>query len=290
MSKAIAIFLVIFFCRDVSCAEICEEIIAPMCRGLIPYNMTKMPNMFGHTTQAQAYRRMERYWSGMDLPCSNNFRLTICGVFFPQCESGDGYVTTKLPCREGCLYAKRECRKSFKQLNMKWPSKVLKCKKLSRKKSKNCVKPYPKVKTPPVPQYLYCEPNQIEMCNGFNIGKGSLPNFFQQGKPNEVATEMENYRLLLRSNCSPNLRFFICGVYKPFCPSNNRPIVLPCRELCQEVKQSCESIYRKLYNGMRWPSKFQCHRYPLSNSTMMPCKMSDVITDDDEEPFIPTRN
>ncbi|OWF37022.1 Frizzled-5 [Mizuhopecten yessoensis] len=126
------------------------------------------------------------------------------------------------------------------------------------------------------------------MCNGFNIGKGSLPNFFQQGDPKMIAKEMENFRLLLRSNCSPDLRFFMCGVYKPFCPSNNRPIVLPCRELCEEVKMSCAAKYRELYNGLRWPSKFQCHRYPFSNSTRMPCKLRDVIDADDDQPFIPT--
>lgn len=232
---------------------------------------------------------MERYWSGMDLPCSNNFRATVCGVFFPKCESVGGAVTIQLPCRESCVYAKRECKATFKSLHTQWPSKVLKCKKLNRRKSKICVKPYPKLKKIPTPQYLYCEPNQIEMCNGFNIAKGSLPNFFQQGDAKKIAIEMENYRLLLRSNCSPNLRFFICGVYKPFCVSNNRPVVLPCRELCEEVKQACGAKYKELYYGLRWPSKFQCHRFPAVNSTIIPCKMTDVITDEDEEQFIPRR-
>ncbi|KAH9508078.1 hypothetical protein Btru_052772 [Bulinus truncatus] len=29
----------------------CEEIILPMCKGLVPYTHTKLPNQFNHTTQ-----------------------------------------------------------------------------------------------------------------------------------------------------------------------------------------------------------------------------------------------
>lgn len=283
--KAILVLLVAVLYREITGDDQCEEILAPMCRGFLRYRKTKMPNMFGHTTQAQAYRRMERYWANMDLSCSNNFRSTICGVYFPECKTKGTTVSVKLPCREGCLYAKKECRRAFSSYNMAWPTKVLKCKQLPRKKSKNCVKPYKKLKKPRDRQHNFCQPNQIELCNGFNISKVSLPNFFQQDDPQMISTELENYRQLLRSNCSPNLRFFICGVYQSWCPSNNRPIVLPCRQVCEEVKASCEATYRRLYNGLKWPAKFQCHRYPLPNSTVYPCKASDTITPDDEVPF-----
>ena len=33
----------------------CEVVQVPMCKGLINYNMTKLPNKFGHQTQAEVY-------------------------------------------------------------------------------------------------------------------------------------------------------------------------------------------------------------------------------------------
>ena len=34
----------------------CEEIHVPMCKGLVGYTRTKLPNRFNHTTQLQVYR------------------------------------------------------------------------------------------------------------------------------------------------------------------------------------------------------------------------------------------
>lgn len=33
-----------------------EEIMLPMCRNFLPYELTKLPNGFGHVTQVEVYR------------------------------------------------------------------------------------------------------------------------------------------------------------------------------------------------------------------------------------------
>ena len=33
----------------------CEEVLVPMCRGLVDYNFTRLPNRFNHTTQNQVF-------------------------------------------------------------------------------------------------------------------------------------------------------------------------------------------------------------------------------------------
>lgn len=33
----------------------CEEVLVPMCRGLVDYNFTRLPNRFNHTTQTQVF-------------------------------------------------------------------------------------------------------------------------------------------------------------------------------------------------------------------------------------------
>lgn len=33
-----------------------QEIMLPMCRGFLPYNVTRLPNSFGHMTQVEVYR------------------------------------------------------------------------------------------------------------------------------------------------------------------------------------------------------------------------------------------
>ena len=48
----LAITMVIFRCYG---DEECEEVVVPLCRGLVGYTHTRLPNRFGHVTQEQVY-------------------------------------------------------------------------------------------------------------------------------------------------------------------------------------------------------------------------------------------
>merc|ERR1712110_1071012 len=101
--------------------------------------------------------------------------------------------------------------------------------------------------------------------------------------------EMAQYQPLIDSGCSNKLKFFLCGAYMPFCvPGTSQitgqgtsdsgspqtqvqvqpdvPFVVPCRELCQEVHDSCSGEYLQRTGGLPWPGKLHCHRYPSYTS------------------------
>ncbi|XP_062618436.1 frizzled-6-like [Saccostrea cucullata] len=238
----------------------CEEVMVPMCRGLVGYTHTRLPNRFGHTTQVQVYRAIERYWPFMDSDCHKNFRLTVCGTFLPKCMPGSN--TTELPCRETCFSAKRGCSKKLKQGGSKWPNKQLKCNRFRRKRQGSCLKPVPRRLTPRPLRYAYCERNTFRVCENLSPPIRTLPNMFLQSDERLIEIEMNQYRPLLQTQCHENLQFLLCGTFAPFCQSDQQPFVQPCRETCEAVKTACLETFRGLYGGLPWPAKLQCHRYP----------------------------
>lgn len=245
---------------NVSVGEECEEIMVPMCRGLVGYTHTKLPNKLKHKHQRQVYRFLEPIWPFMDRKCSNNLRQFACGITLPKCTMLGNKTHIELPCKESCFYSKKECTKDMKKLGLKWPKK-LKCKGLRRKKQKGCMKPSPKLKKPHAPKFAYCQKNTFPMCENVTFDIGTLPNMFHQSTKSEIFIELDQYRMLAESGCHKDIWFLLCGIFRPYCIAHN-PFTVPCRETCEEVRSSCESTYRKLYGGLRWPAKLQCHRYP----------------------------
>ena len=153
----------------------------------------------------------------------------------------------------------------MKKLRSKWP-KEFKCKKLpSKKNSDTCIR---SVIEPPRGErmnHMFCTPNTLPLCQNMTFTSGSLPNMFRQGSVDEIGQEMEFYRPLIDSACSPQLPFFLCGTYMPFCIRTEDPLAMPCRELCEMVKAECSDDFRRLYGGLPWPQKLQCHLYPESS-------------------------
>ncbi|XP_067653914.1 uncharacterized protein [Haliotis asinina] len=251
----------------------CELIQVPMCRGMIGYSHTRLPNQFGHTTQLQVYRALEYMWPFMDIGCSVDFRTTACGYHLPKCTPGESEL--QLPCKETCNRARR-CNVRMRQLQSQWPSEF-KCRTLTSHRQGRCVPPKQRGESCHQ-RHLTCERNPIPLCQNLTFSQGSLPNMFLQCKVEEIEAEMQQFQDLLRTNCSPHLRFFMCGIYMPYCVRAETPFALPCREICEDVRQSCERVYRRLTGGLPWPSKFQCHRYPQSTNVHQVCASpSDVV-------------
>jgi len=209
-------------------------------------------------------RFLEPIWQFMDRGCSNNLRLLACGMALPKCTQKGNTTSVELPCKETCFYAKKGCSKDMKSLGFKWPRK-LKCKKLRRKRQKMCLRPHPRLKGKRRPNYAYCQRNTFPMCQNLTFEIGTLPNMFWQDEESEILTEIEQYRPLAETQCHEDLWFLICGIFRPYCIASN-PLTLPCREICEEVRSSCEKQYKKLYGGLRWPAKLQCHRYSAASS------------------------
>ncbi|XP_059141327.1 atrial natriuretic peptide-converting enzyme-like [Physella acuta] len=246
--------------------SMCEEIFLPMCKGLVPYTHTRLPNTFNHTTQMEVFRHISHMSVYLDFSCSKNLRLMVCSLYLPKCKGRQPGIG---PCKSTCMQAKKGCEKPLNEfLGLKWEDKF-DCSGLSNKKclkavkDENCSDKYPT-----------CVKNSvIKTCANLTFTMGTLPNMFGQCLVNEINAEIDQYDKLVASNCHPSLRFFLCGVYAPFCGRTDVPPTFPCRELCHEVRTACEKTYRQLYHGLPWPSKFQCHRYTASDSTSNRCAM-----------------
>ncbi|XP_050399430.1 secreted frizzled-related protein 4 [Patella vulgata] len=248
----------------------CETIFLPMCRGLVGYRRTHLPNQFGHTTQMQVYRSLEYLWPFMDIGCSRNFRVLACGMYLPKCPGNTGVEGGLKPCKETCRRARR-CRTKMRELQSEWPTDF-NCNTLLPRKSKKCIPP---VSERPrcANQHVTCQRNEHDFCQGLNFPLGMLPNMFLQCSKQDIHRELDEYRVLIDSGCSEHLAFLLCGIYQPFCTRAENPFALPCREICELVKSDCESTYSRLFGGLPWPGKLQCHRYPLSTDELWLCAM-----------------
>ena len=109
---------------------------------------------------------------------------------------------------------------------------------------------------------------------------------YPQNNLDEIGVEMQQYTSMIESGCSTRLPFLLCGAFMPFCingPSQDQPYVVPCREVCQQVRHDCRRQFHDAWGGLPWPSKLHCHRYPSHTSnylqednTTVPCAMPPV--------------
>jgi hypothetical protein len=244
----------------------CEEIYLPMCKGLVPYTLTKLPNQFNHTSQLQVYRALEPLWAYMDHSCSRNMRLLICATYLPKCS---GKQPAMGPCKKTCMQAKKKCAEPLKELMaLDWADRF-ECKSLP---SGKCIKPVKEGKCRH--EHTNCIKNSaLNVCANLTFTWGTLPNMFGQCNIEELNTEIQYFDALVATNCHLNLKFLLCGVYSPFCVRNEVPFTFPCREICDEIRKACEPHYKRLYHRLPWPQKLQCHRYPTSETKEIECVM-----------------
>lgn len=100
-----------------------------------------------------------------------------------------------------------------------------------------------------------CKPLTILMCRGLHYNMTLFPNFFNQTQA-EASSEIVQFSPLVRYGCSTELPLLLCFLYAPPC---NVPR-LPCRELCNRVKNSCLPVLTEF--GIPWPTSIACDKFP----------------------------
>ena len=107
-----------------------------------------------------------------------------------------------------------------------------------------------------------CEPlNNSSMCHGLGYSLVQMPNYFKYETQKEAEERIEDYTQLVNVDCSPSLQFFLCVLYVPPCVINMNHIILPCREVCEEVRRGCEP--KLIAAGYPWPPIMACKQFPL---------------------------
>lgn len=207
-------------------------------------------------------------WAMIDRGCSDNLRLLACSLYLPKCDGPRR--AGQEPCANTCKMTQRVCQPRLEELGYTWPA-AFDCDALPKR---GCIRHLAQHNTCDRP-YTLCERIDLPMCQNVSFTVGMIPNMFGQCHHSQIITEMEQFQPLLDSNCSPNLRFFLCGVYMPFCTHTEGQQSLPCQEVCTEVRVACGPTYTRLSGGLPWPNKFQCHRYPSAANTDNTCVMPD---------------
>jgi len=103
------------------------------------------------------------------------------------------------------------------------------------------------------------------MCKEIGYNLTRLPNQFNHETQDEAGLEVHQFWPLVKIQCSPDLRFFLCSMYTPIClPSYTRPLPA-CRSLCERAKLGCLPVMQKY--GFEWPKRMSCSKLPEYGGT-----------------------
>ena len=97
----------------------CEPITISICKN-IPYNMTIMPNLIGHTKQEEAGLEVHQFAPLVKIGCSPDLQLFLCSLYVPVCTILEQPIP---PCRSLCESA-RICETLMKTYNFNWPENL----------------------------------------------------------------------------------------------------------------------------------------------------------------------
>lgn len=111
-----------------------------------------------------------------------------------------------------------------------------------------------------------CEPlntDILRLCKDIAYNETRFPNFMKQKTQQEAAADTDLYLPLIRINCSPVLKLFLCSLYAPPCIRNYPGTLKPCREMCEKAKMGCEDYMKRL--SFSWPEYIDCLNFPSFN-------------------------
>ncbi len=112
-----------------------------------------------------------------------------------------------------------------------------------------------------VPDHGRCEAITIPLCKDIPYNQTIMPNLLNHQKQDDAGLEVHQFFPLVKVQCSPYLKFFLCTVYVPVCTVLDEAIP-PCRSLCHQARDGCESLMNKF--GFQWPESLDCGKFPMS--------------------------
>ncbi|XP_026867747.1 frizzled-3b isoform X1 [Electrophorus electricus] len=104
-----------------------------------------------------------------------------------------------------------------------------------------------------------CEPIGLRMCQNLPYNITFMPNLLEHYDQQTAALAMEPFHPMVKLQCSPALRPFLCSLYAPVCAEYGR-VALPCRALCTHSRRDCQKLMDMF--GVSWPEEMDCNRFP----------------------------
>ena len=98
------------------------------------------------------------------------------------------------------------------------------------------------------------------MCSDISYKQTIFPNILGHKTQEQAALEMSQFFPLLKVQCSPYLKYFLCSTYVPSCSPLHSSGLPPCRQLCERARDGCLPILHNF--GMLWPEQFNCSNFP----------------------------
>ncbi|XP_032807290.2 frizzled-2-like [Petromyzon marinus] len=114
-----------------------------------------------------------------------------------------------------------------------------------------------------VPEHGFCQPISIPLCTDIAYNQTIMPNLLGHTNQEDAGLEVHQFYPLVKVQCSPDLKFFLCSMYAPVCTVLEEAIP-PCRSLCERARQGCETLMNKF--GFQWPERLRCENFPVQGS------------------------
>ncbi|XP_037111573.1 frizzled-2 [Syngnathus acus] len=111
-----------------------------------------------------------------------------------------------------------------------------------------------------IPEHGFCQPISIPLCNDIAYNQTIMPNLVGHYNQDDAGLEVHQFYPLVKVQCSPDLKFFLCSMYAPVCTVLEKAIP-PCRSICERAKQGCEALMNKF--GFQWPDRLRCENFPV---------------------------
>ncbi|XP_077158013.1 atrial natriuretic peptide-converting enzyme isoform X1 [Paroedura picta] len=129
-----------------------------------------------------------------------------------------------------------------------------------------------------------CEPITLELCMNLPYNYTHFPNYLGHRTQKEASISWESslFPALVQTNCYKYLMFFACTILVPKCNPQTNQRIPPCRALCEQSKERCESVLGIV--GLQWPEDTDCTQFPEENSGNQTC----LTPDEDVEECSPS--
>ncbi|KAK5614958.1 hypothetical protein CRENBAI_008351 [Crenichthys baileyi] len=219
----------------------CKPVTASFCQG-VGYKTTLYPS------GVQGFN-LQQIGQIVQTACSPHVDILMCRVAVPECGSGN--ESRVKPCRALCEKVKKDCESTLRAKRLSWPT-TLRCENLPQT---DCVQGPP----PPVTQAPSgtCQPITVPLCEDVSYTNTVLPNILGHKSQEEAGLVIHQFFPLIKVECSPQLKPFLCSVYIPKCVSG-RPQP-PCRTLCEQARSGCGGLMSKF--GFPWPEALKCESF-----------------------------